>query len=57
MPRVRVAPAEHSQETIESEIAPLRDLDAVTLRKRWQMVFGKAAPPHLPPHLLFRILA
>jgi len=27
------------------------------LRKRWQVVFRQPAPPHLPRHLLFRILA
>jgi hypothetical protein len=57
MPRVRIAPEEPSRETIESEIAQLRELDAATLRMRWQMVFRKPAPPHLPRHLLFRTLA
>jgi hypothetical protein len=57
MPHVRSAPAEPSRETIEAEIAQLRDLDAVMLRKRWQTVFRKAAPPQLPRHLLFRIRA
>jgi len=35
----------------------LRDLDVGELRNRWQTVFGRRAPPHLPRHLLFRVLA
>ena len=27
------------------------------LRRRWHAVFGRPAPPHLPRHLLFRMLA
>jgi hypothetical protein len=46
MSRVRIAPAEPSRETIESEIAQLRELDAATLRMRWQMVFRKPAPTY-----------
>jgi hypothetical protein len=57
MPRVRIAPAEPHRDSIESEIAQLRDLDIAMLRKRWQVIFGRPAPPHLPRHLLFRILA
>jgi hypothetical protein len=57
MPRVRIAPAEPNRDSIESEIAPLRDLDIGMLRKRWRVVSGRPAPPHLPRHLLFRILA
>jgi hypothetical protein len=57
MPRVRIASAEPSQETIEGEIAQLRGLDIAMLRKRWTAVFGKAAPSHLPRHLLLRIIA
>jgi Protein of unknown function (DUF2924) len=57
MPRVRIAPAEPDRDTIECETAQLRDLDIGMLRKRWQVVFGRSAPPHLPRHLVFRILA
>ena len=39
------------------EIARLRDLDISNLRHRWHTVFRRAAPPHLPRHLLFRVLA
>jgi len=43
--------------TLAAEIAQLRELDASTLRARWRMVFRKNAPPHLPRHLLMRVLA
>lgn len=39
------------------EVARLRDLDLAALRARWRAVTGKAAPRHLPRHLLFRMLA
>jgi len=44
-------------QTIEIEIALLRDLDLKGLRTRWQNQFGRAAPEHLTRYLLFRILA
>jgi len=43
--------------TIEIEIARLRDLDLGALRIRWQGVTGRAAPIHVPKHLLFAMLA
>lgn len=43
--------------SIESEIAHLRDLDLKALRIRWRGVTGRAAPSHLPKHLLFAMLA
>lgn len=43
--------------SLEYEIAHLRDLDLKGLRVRWSGVFRKAAPPHLPRHLLLGILA
>src|SRR6516225_6354213 len=57
MPRVRIGPALPDREALDVEIARLRDLDIAALRSRWQTVFGRRPPPHLPRHLLFRILA
>ena len=57
MPRVTIDPAMPDQMTIDVEIARLRDLDVSDLRARWQTAFGQRPPPHLPRHLLFRMLA
>ena len=57
MPRVKIGPALPDREGINVEIARLRDLDIAELRSRWHAVFGRPAPPHLPRHLLFRMLA
>jgi Protein of unknown function (DUF2924) len=57
MPRVRIGPALLDQKAPDVEIAHLRDLDVAALRGRWHSLFGRRAPPHLPRHLLFRILA
>jgi Protein of unknown function (DUF2924) len=43
--------------SIEIEVADLRDLDLKALRLRWQAVTGRAAPSHLPRHLLLAMLA
>jgi Protein of unknown function (DUF2924) len=42
---------------IEEEIAHLRGLDLKGLRSRWQSVFQRPPPDHLPRHLLFAIIA
>jgi hypothetical protein len=55
MPRVVIDPA--VPESLDNEIARLRGLDFGELRARWHTVFRRRAPPHLPRHLLFRILA
>lgn len=57
MPRVKIGPASPDRKTLDVEIARLRDLDAGDLRARWQTVFRRQPPPHLPRHLLFRTLA
>jgi len=57
MVRVVIDPAVPDREALDNEIARLRGLDVSELRARWHTVFGRRAPPHLPRHLLFRILA
>jgi hypothetical protein len=57
MPRVVIDPAVPDKELLDNEIARLRGLDLGELRARWHTVFRRRAPPHLPRHLLFRILA
>jgi hypothetical protein len=57
MPRVRIGPVLPDRKNINVEIAHLRDLDVKALRAQWHNVLGRPAPPHLPRHLLFRILA
>jgi hypothetical protein len=57
MPRVRIGPALPDREQLDVEITRLRDLDVGELRNRWHAVFGRAAPDHLPRHLLFRVVA
>jgi hypothetical protein len=43
--------------SIGAEIAHLRGLDLKGLRSRWQSVFQRPPPDHLPRHLLFAIIA
>ena len=57
MPRAVIDPAVPDSESLDIEIARLRALDVGELRARWHTVFRRRAPPHLPRHLLFRILA
>ena len=57
MPRVVINPAVPDRASLDNEIAYLRGLDVGQLRARWHTMFGRAAPAHLPRHLLFRILA
>jgi len=57
MPRVVIDPALPDRASLDNEIARLRGLDVGQLRARWHTVFRRRALPHLPRHLLFRILA
>jgi hypothetical protein len=43
--------------SIGDEIAHLRGLDLKGLRSRWQSVFQRPPPDHLPRHLLFAVIA
>ncbi len=54
---MKIGPALPDRDTLDAEIARLRDLDIGGLRSRWHAVFGRPAAPHLSGHLLFRILA
>src|SRR5260370_40368734 len=57
MPRGVIDPAVPDRASLDEEIARLRGLDVGALRARWHTVFRRRAPPHLPRHLLFRVLA
>jgi hypothetical protein len=57
MPRVGIGPALPDRDQLDAEIARLRDLDLTELRGRWQGIFGRPAPSHLPRHLIFRMVA
>ena len=55
MPHVKVSPALPDASTLDVEIAHLRDLDVASLQARSQL--RRRPSPHLPRHLLFRVLA
>ena len=57
MRRARSVTRKATEVSLEDEIARLRGLDIEALRARWRTVFGGKAPPHLPRHLLFAIIA
>ena len=57
MPRVVINPAVSDREALANEIACLRGLGVEGLRAKWHTAFRRRAPPHLPRHLLFHILA
>ena len=46
-----------SKVSVEDEIAHLRGLDLKGLRSRWESMFQRPPPIHLPRHLLFAIIA
>jgi hypothetical protein len=56
-PRVVIGPAVPDTAMLDNEIARLRGLDIGELQARWHAVFRRRAPPRLPRHLLFRMLA
>src|ERR1700704_5295403 len=57
MPRGKIGRARPDSNSIDVEIARLREFDVAALRARWHTVFGRRSPSHLPRDLLFRILA
>jgi hypothetical protein len=57
MPRLKIGAALPDRKSLDIEIARLRGLDVGELRPQWQNTFGRPPPPHLPRHLLFRVLA
>ena len=57
MKRSRSAVHRPTKPTREDEIAHLRDLDLKGLRVRWQSMFRRQAPAHLPRHLLLGVMA
>jgi hypothetical protein len=57
MPRAKNGQAPPDRKAVDVEIARLRELDVGALRARWHTVFVRRPLPHLPRHLLFRILA
>jgi hypothetical protein len=57
MKRSRRVAHKATKQTLEGEIAQLRDLDLTRLRLRWQSMFRRQAPSHLPRHLLLAVIA
>lgn len=57
MARAKSAAREPAGRSLQDEIAHLRGLDLKGLQARWRSVTARAAPSHMPRHLLFGMLA
>jgi len=57
MPRTVSLRDSTNRSPIDVEIERLRALNVDALYARWRIVFRRNAPPHLPRHLLFAMLA
>jgi hypothetical protein len=57
MPQKRRNSRASTKASIGDEITHLRGLDLKGLRSRWQSVFQKLSPDHLPRQMLFAIIA
>jgi hypothetical protein len=57
MPRVKIGPSLPDRTAIDVEIERLRHLDVGQLQSHWYTMFGRRPSPHLPRHLLLRVLA
>jgi hypothetical protein len=55
--RIRIGSAAPDRKAFDVELAHLREFDVGTLRARWQTMFRRKPAPHLPRHLLIRVLA
>jgi hypothetical protein len=55
--RERLIGSRRRKPTLEGEIAQMGDLDVKGLRLRWQSMFRRQAPSHLPRHLLLAVMA
>jgi hypothetical protein len=53
--RERLIGSRRRKPTLEGEIAQMGDLDVKGLRLRWQSMFRRQAPSHLPRHLLLAV--
>jgi hypothetical protein len=57
MPKARRPAGGPNADPLGAEIARLRNLPVEALRVRWRMIFRRDAPPHLPRHFLFAMIA
>ena len=57
MLRTKARPVPRDRETLDIEIARLRDLNVTGLQARWRTVFRRQAPSRLPRILAYRLQA